>query len=323
MTLRRLAPLLFLALVAAGPTSTADIDPPPPPPAPGQQPPPPPQGFQPEDKTVDLYQKCLQKMIDAGATDNSFMRRCLGLPERPAASSPRHGGTPEALGRAEVVSVVDRNLPALRECYNQLLTRSAGLGLVPEGEVAPHFEILPDGSIEGLAFDATSLADVGLLGCFRDRMRAWAFPRTTGKEKLGVRLSFRLSRPRGAKTGVVALAKGFPVLKGGASGLSAEEVANVFRRGAPGVRTCYEELLKRHSGRQPAPQGAAIAELGVGADGHVTKVGFPELTVEDEVFRNCIALQLKRWRFPRPHGGEPVTVRSPRLLFAPTAPAHP
>ncbi len=264
--------------------------------------------------TLDRYQDCFQKMIDAGSNDNAFMKKCLGLSERPA---PKKGPNGEApfLTKTDVAEVVERSLPALGECYDKLLVQGKDLGVTPEGNVDPRFDVLTDGAVDAVAFEPTSMTDVGLLGCIRQKMKAWTFPKSNYGEKLAVRLSLRLHVAGSGKTakGQISVAKGFPKLNGPGYGLAPEEVLAVFRKNVAKVRQCYDDLVKK----KPGETGKAAVDLVVSTQGRVTKVVYRELSLGDDAFKTCVTGQLKKWKFPKPRSGEPTTVKYPPFVFAP------
>lgn len=260
---------------------------------------------------LDRYQDCFQKMIDAGATDNAFMKKCLGLPDRPP---PKKGPNGELafLTKGDVTEVVLDKISGITDCYVKLLGQSKDLGVKPEGTVDPGFDVTPTGSVEGVQFDSASITDVGLLGCVREKVKTWTFPKTTLGEKIHVKLSFRLF-VKSEKTGIAALAKGFPKLTGPGYGLSPEDILAVFRKNSLRVRSCYDDLLKK----KPTASGNVAVDLGVSPLGRVTKIHFRELTVGDDTFKTCVTSQLKKWKFPKPRGGEPQTVKYPPFVFSP------
>jgi len=300
--------------------SAAEIDPPPPPPAPGMPrpaaaPASAPTAVHGEPTALDRYQDCFQKMIDVGATDNVFMRHCLGIPDRPARRHPGADGRLDELRPGDVAAVVKKGLPGLEECYDKLLQASHALGFTPEGAVDPHFAVTSAGQVESVAFAATSMTDVSLLTCMRERIKSWTFPRTNYGDRLAVRLSLRLKAKTNVKseTASVTLRRGFPRLSGLGYGLSPADVLTIFRQNAPHVRACYNELVKR----KPHAGGRAAVDLIVSAAGRVSRVSYREFTLDDASFKSCMTAQLKHWRFPRPLSGESTTVRYPPFVFQP------
>ncbi len=264
-----------------------------------------------EPSGLDRYQDCFQKMIDAGSSDNTFMKKCLGLPDKPPPKKGPNGELP-FLSKADVTEVVLDNISSVTECYVKLLAQSKELGVKPEGTVDPRFDVNPQGQVEGVVFEPTSISDVGLLGCVREKVKVWAFPKTTIGEKINVKLSFRLY-VKNQKTGIAALAKGYPKLTGPGYGLSTEDLLAVFRKNSLKVRSCYDDLVKK----KPEASGNVAVDLVVSPLGRVTKVSYRELSVGDETFKTCVTSQLKKWKFPKPRGGEPATVKYPPFVFSP------
>jgi hypothetical protein len=263
-----------------------------------------------EASDLDRYQDCFQKMIDAGSSDNAFMKKCLGLADKPTPKKGPNGELP-FLSKSDVTEVVLDHISGITDCYVKLLAQSKDLGVKPEGTVDPRFDVTQAGQVEGIAFEPTSITDVGLLGCVREKIKAWTFPKTNYGDKVNVRLSFRL-HVKNQKTGVAALAKGYPKLTGPGYGVSSEDSVAVFRKNSFRVRNCYEDYLKR----KPGASGNVAVDLVVSPGGKVTKVSFRELTVGDDAFKTCVQAQFKKWRFPKPRGGEPATVKYPPFVFA-------
>lgn len=284
-----------------------------PPPLPEAAPPPLPEpapGAPTGNPAVDKYQHCFQKMIDAGKADNAYMRKCLGLePKGGKKLPPGERGT---LTREEVTEVATKGLPALRECYEKHLAKTKALGMTPEGVVEPAFSVRPDGGVEGLGYASASVNDLNLLTCLRDQIAAWRFPKTTGSDKLDVRLAFQLSADERRK-GRVSIAKGYPKLSGPGLGYGAEELLAVFRKHAAGVRQCYDRLLAR----KPLAGGVAAVDVTVGPRGRVSKVAYRQLTVDDPAFQACLSGAIKKWKFPRPRSGDDTVAKYPPWNFVP------
>lgn len=264
-----------------------------------------------EATALDRYQDCFQKMIDAGTTDNAFMRRCLGLQEKaPRKASPT--GELEQLSRGDALEVAEGGLPAVKECYANLLSATKDLGVTPEGTVEARLKVKPTGEVAEMKFEPGSLTDVSLLACLKEKLSGWKFPKTTATEAAGVAVSLRLSTT-GKRLAVVTLAKGSPEVSGSGPGLTPEELLSVFRKNLPTMRQCYDEQLKR----EPGASGNVALDLLVNARGRVAKVGFRELTIGDEVFKSCVTTAIRKWKFPKPRGGELTPVRYPAFQFAP------
>ena len=217
------------ALAEAG-SAPGGFDAPPPPPPPvygGSQGAVPPAAVAPvapvqtpEALAAGRYQICFQRMVDAGVNDNAFMKKCLGIPLRGQPQpQPANGSVlanrrlrpGEGFNKAEVTAVVQQNLAGLTDCYDNLLAQSRDLGLTPGGIVGALVEVQPSGQAQVLALDPQSLPDLGLLNCFRSRLRAWSFPRRQGGDRSRFFLSFVLLA-RSPQKGQVTLARGYPQL---------------------------------------------------------------------------------------------------------------
>lgn len=291
-------------------TALAQIEPPPlPPEAPAPHAPEPPPLDDGNDPKTPLgrYQVCFQKMVDAAATDNNFMKRCLGtVSERPRAKG-------VVLTTRDVRTVVKERGKEIEACYTKLLQQTKDLGVTPEGLVQARLVVEESGKVGSVAFDPTTMTDVALLGCIRERLRGWTFPKTLSGDTrmaLGLRLLVKNSR-----TATVTLAKGSPKLSGSGYGLTSSDILTVFRNNASTLRRCYDELQKR----APGAAGRVTPRLAVTGRGRVDGVSFDDLTVGDAVFKSCLTKALKSWRFPHPVGGEAESVAYPAIDFAPQA----
>jgi hypothetical protein len=306
----------------AGTATDAEIDPPEPPPPtvvqppPGSQPPPPAED---ESSALGRYQYCFQRMIDLGVTDNAYMKRCLGIEDR----QPRRttGAQPVFLTKPDVRRVVDEGLPGIKDCYAKLLAKTKDLGVTPQGVIEARFAVKAEGTVEGVAFESGAIADVTLLTCVRDRINAWKFPKVDadpGEPPTKVHVALRLAT-RGARQANVTVGKGFPKVENPGAGLAPDDVLAVFRKNAPKLRECYDELLKRHKAapKSPEPQGRVGVDVKVDPRGRVGSVKFRELGLSDRVFKKCLTVRLKSWRFPKPLGGEPFLVKFPPFVFQP------
>ena len=78
-----------------------------------------------------------------------------------------------------------------------------------------------------------------------------------------------------------------------------------------GVQTCALPICV------PNGSGKIGIDAVVGQTGAVQKSTIRASTISDDQFKSCVAGQVKTWKFPRPRGGEPVTVSFPPFVFAP------
>jgi len=309
--MRSFLAFLLVANPAFAQEATSDIPPPLPEmgsPAPGT---PPVEPKPPTSKALERYQDCFQKMIDAGASDNAFMKKCLGIAntEKKAAKQ-----APPTLDAAKPAKA---GVPGIRDCYQKLLADTKDLGVTPEGHVEPTASVKPDGTVASVSFQTTAMTDAKLLACVRDKIKSWTFPKSKAEGPVDVALSFRLST-KPPRTAVAALAGGYPkVVLPAKAELPPADVLAVFKKNAPKVRGCYNDQLKR----KPGTTGKVGASLEVDADGKAQNVTLRELGAADDAFddtfRDCLVKELKRWRYPKPQGGAPVPVVYPPFIFAP------
>lgn len=264
-----------------------------------------------EDQELERYQQCFQKMIDSNAQDNAFMRKCLGIEERPV---PKKGakGELEFLAKDEAAKVIERALPDLKGCYDKLLAQTKELGITPEGSVETRLEIKQDGSVGEMAFLPSTLTDVGLLACVKLKLKSLVFPKTTEEAPVNALVALKLAAQNGRK-GSVTLVKDSPRLAGAAYEYSEKDAYGVFRKNSAAIRRCYDALVKR----DPKAQGQAVLEVALSGKGKVGRVTWRELAVGDDEFKTCLTAEIKTWRYPPPRSGDPTTVKYPAFTFRP------
>ena len=307
----RSAPVLLFAqtvcfsLFCSWQAFAQDIDPPPAPEAP--------KPVQKEEEVVgtspalERYQECFQQMIDAGISDNQYMRECLDIADvkKPSPSSAAK------LSAEEAEAVVIAGLKPLEVCYASLLERSKSVSLVPEGMVNPSLKLGPKGEVLETVFEAGQIIDLTLLECFKAKVKTLDFKKATPGTV--VKLQFRLSATGAKKSAKVALAKGFPKLVGPAYSVSEQDILAVFRRHAPKVRACYEDFLKA----SPKASGRVAVDLVVKGNGRVRKVTYKENTINDKKFKSCVTKELKGFVFPKTGSDTDTVVKYPPFVFSP------
>lgn len=107
----------------------------------------------------------------------------------------------------------------------------------------------------------------------------------------------------------VTVPAGDPVVSGG---LTAQEIMAVIRANLNQIRHCYEQLLQR----SPSASGKMVTNFVIGTGGSVQSVSVGQSTISDSVMRSCVTGKIQRWTFPKPRGGQPVTVNYP-FVFNP------
>jgi hypothetical protein len=266
----------------------------------------------PDTPELRRYQQCLQRMLDAGAADNTFMRRCLGLADQPA----KRGDALAGITESDIAAVARRGEPELRSCYDKLLAATKDLGVTPEGQMQPRFELTPAGKPQNVSFPVAKIADASFIACVRDRVMSWTYPKSVAAtDNVTVLLGFQFG-VKPPRTAQVSQLKSFPRLSGPGYELAPEDILSVFRRHVGKVRKCYDELVKR----KPGAGGEAAITVRVGADGRVLRTNFRRYTLGDAKAKTCLADQVKTWRFPKPRSGAPVTVNYPPFVFNPSKP---
>ncbi|MCD6498515.1 MAG: AgmX/PglI C-terminal domain-containing protein [Deltaproteobacteria bacterium] len=74
------------------------------------------------------------------------------------------------------------------------------------------------------------------------------------------------------------------------------------------VRYCYES---RALARNPHASGLVTVQFAIGSNGRVRTARIASTTLHNPASERCIALSVRRWRFPKPRGGGLVVVRYP------------
>lgn len=104
----------------------------------------------------------------------------------------------------------------------------------------------------------------------------------------------------------VAVTPGTPQVSGY---LSAEQINRVVRANQAALRYCYESEVQR----QRALKGKVIIQWRVDRAGAVPSARVTSSTLNNSGVEGCIVRQVKKWRFPKPDGGE-VTVLYPFIF---------
>lgn len=116
-----------------------------------------------------------QPAVIAGERGGGLMgevRRAVDAPSAPAAVVDT---MPGALPDPEVVTVIRRNLPGVKGCY-EVEERA---GTVGSGKAIVSLEIAPAGTVSNVAVDAPDFAASKLPACIQSRARSWTFPKFT------------------------------------------------------------------------------------------------------------------------------------------------
>ncbi len=96
----------------------------------------------------------------------------------------------------------------------------------------------------------------------------------------------------------------------GTGKLDAGSISRVVRRGSSAIQRCYERELKKN----PSAGGKLIITVTIGRAGRVTNVVANDTGIGGSM-SGCAKLAVKRWRFPRPKGGD-VTFNKTFVLQA-------
>ncbi|MCY4444643.1 MAG: AgmX/PglI C-terminal domain-containing protein [Proteobacteria bacterium] len=94
---------------------------------------------------------------------------------------------------------------------------------------------------------------------------------------------------------------------GVSGGLNSGVVTKVIRANHNAIRHCYEKQLQRN----PNARGRIKARFVIGANGRVVSVTKIQDTVGSSELIGCIFQKVRTWKFPKPAGGQKVTVTYP------------
>jgi TonB family protein len=167
------------------------------------------------------------------------------------------------------------------------------------------------------AFDGTDgIMVANKKGLSRDRRIGSSRGKVTGIDK-GALKGTRRGVGSGSK-GTERTVKGSvrvkkPTETFGTGVLDQSSIASVINRRKGAVKSCYEKQLKRN----PKLRGKVSIQFTILRSGRVGQVKAVEDTTGDPMVGRCIVQKMKRWRFPKPDGGE-VTVAFP-FVFAPSS----
>ncbi|MBN2718844.1 MAG: AgmX/PglI C-terminal domain-containing protein [Deltaproteobacteria bacterium] len=107
------------------------------------------------------------------------------------------------------------------------------------------------------------------------------------------------SKPSGKIRGKVTKMTSGARVKGS---LSKEDVSRVVNANIHAVQACYEKELLR----SPGLSGRIVFDWTVKTDGRVSGVRVRSSTLSNSSVSQCISDRIKKWKFPRPKGGEVV-----------------
>jgi hypothetical protein len=271
--------------------------------------PPPSHPVAPPGKSVDRYQFCFDKMVDAGTTDNNFMRRCLGLPARSKGPQKNKKGELEFLDTRAVNETFAKGMAPLEQCYADHIQAGKKLGITPEGYFEPILKVLADGSVGEVSFSKRTISDVTILACFKKALMTWQFSKFSRRKSLRVLHRFRLAVVN--QKGVFRQLKDFPRVEG-VPAFTEEEKLEVYRQGTASVQSCYDIMLKS----RPGVQGRVGVRLRVSSTGKVRRVTFKENSFHDPVLEKCLNKALMTFKFPPSRSGRSSNVHYP-FIFQP------
>jgi len=97
----------------------------------------------------------------------------------------------------------------------------------------------------------------------------------------------------------------------GSGKLDKGQIAAVVRRRVKSVTSCYERELKKN----PDLAGKISVQFTIGQMGRITSIKAAVNTTGSAAVASCITARIKRWRFPKPEGGD-VTVSYPFVFTA-------
>ncbi len=127
-----------------------------------------------------------------------------------------------------------------------------------------------------------------------------------GRGGLGMGMGGIGARGRRAREVMVSVTRGMARVNGY---LSAEQINRVVRANQAAIRYCYEVEVQR----QPNLRGRVEINWRINLQGAVTTSRVARSTLRNARVEGCIVRQVRRWRFPRPDGGE-VNVTYPFIF---------
>lgn len=93
-------------------------------------------------------------------------------------------------------------------------------------------------------------------------------------------------------------------------GLSREEVGKVIHAHMSEIRYCYESAMITN----PTLEGKLLVDFSIGAAGSIVRASVKQSTLGDRRVDDCIIRRLQRWAFPKPKGGNKVSVSYPFIF---------
>jgi TonB family protein len=118
---------------------------------------------------------------------------------------------------------------------------------------------------------------------------------------------------RGSGRGQVNVSVGSAGAPGISGGLTNEEVMLVIRSNLNQIRNCYEKVLQR----SPNKSGKMKVKFVVASNGRVQSARVLSNSVRDASMGACVTRVIKKWKFPRPRGGQKVDIKYP-FVFNPS-----
>ncbi|MCA9582137.1 MAG: AgmX/PglI C-terminal domain-containing protein [Myxococcales bacterium] len=103
------------------------------------------------------------------------------------------------------------------------------------------------------------------------------------------------------KERVVSVTQGQPRVNGY---LSPEQINRVVRANKAQIQYCYEVEVQK----QPSLRGKLQVEWRINLQGSVTSARIQSSSLRNGRVEGCIVRQIRRWRFPKPDGGEVVVL---------------
>lgn len=219
---------------------------------------------------------------------------------RAPVAMPEQGG--EAISREQVIAVVKENLAGLRACYHRALGKYRSLHAI-KLNLNIEFKVHPTGGARDVFLRGSTVPD--MTACMKAEIRRWRFPTFSG-QPVGVAYPLTLSpgpQPESSPAGVAS----------GASRegtLSQAQVISVVKKNLPGMRACYQQVLKKHQGLSTSRIKLTI-EFQVFAAGDTRAVQIVNSPVPE--MATCMKEKIQRWRFPA-FTGQPVGVAYPLVL---------
>lgn len=207
-----------------------------------------------------------------------------------------------------IQQVIAQHSSEIRYCYERALKKSPGLA----GTVAVRFTIAPTGAVRSSEVAQPIGGHQVFDECVANQVSTWSFPKPSGGGVVVVTHPFRF-KPSDLTVEAVAHSPSAPGEPGPGGSLDKGVIRQVIGDHLAEVRDCYERELAS----TPSLAGTVAVKFVILPNGAVAASHVSRSTVGNAQLEQCVATQVRTWKFPRPEGGG-VLVASYPFAFRPT-----